>query len=274
MTQRPRRGFTLIETLFAIGGFVLAGLLTFALFKYGLNAHQRGLLGTDTQRSAREFASRLSAELQAAVAVQDPRLIQSNASMQSPVMAPNTQTDSAVNDIAFFIPAYQDVSKANADLTQSSSYLLVRYTRPAGARNAVFRRTYASTDWSTWNNSAVTFNTCWKVTGFPDAPPASAAVTDPNWKPVVSLAGPDDLVAFSLSHVQVANNDPKFDPYHFAIRISVARYMGSLAVSHNTLNDATWLSAGFPPPSVTDTDAQNDRVRKDLTAEITMQHYQ
>ncbi|NDD26895.1 MAG: hypothetical protein EB084_01320 [Proteobacteria bacterium] len=279
-----RRGFTLIETLFAIGGFVLAGLLTFALFKYGMTAHQRGVLGTDVQRSTREFVNRLSSDLQSSMALQLPALV-SVAAVQSPVLCPSTLNPTNVNDIAFIVPALQKVE--DLDLTSGTSYVLVRYARCTTGpltKRAIVRRAYPYAAWYNkvkydGSDPKKTGNaglSCWYIDpgaldttyGAPGNT-QGLATTDTGWQEVLTCTGPDDLVSFSVSHaalVPASTIDPVYDPYHFTVKVAASRYLGSLRNAHIDLFDLGTTQDN--------TDNQNDRVRKDISTEVTLQHFQ
>lgn len=275
MMTRSTRGFTLIESVIAAGLFVLVGLLTFAVFKYGMAAHSRGLIGTDAQKSARELMGRLTGDLQSAMALQIPTETD-RTPRTSAVLIPTVNIYSVDNDIAFTAPSSQNVTTLTPSL--DTSYVLVRYARPASQKNKVYRRSYPyalvsasqyvayDSNSGAWGINATAIDTQY---GAPGTTPATLAANDTGWQEVVSLGGPNDLVKFTLTHRNVntslpANQAP-FDPNHFSISVSVVRYV------QTPRTPATDIDASVAAEAA---DRQNDRARKDLTTEVTLQRFQ
>lgn len=275
MMPRQTRGFTLIESVIAAALFVLAGLFMFWLFKYGMAAHSRGLIGTDAQKSARELMGRLTNDLQSAMALQTPTEIDRIA-RTSAVLAPAINIYSVDNDFAFTAPASQNVTTLNPSL--ETSYVLVRYVRPTNQKNKVYRRSYpynlvsasqyvaydaASGAWSI-NATAID-----KDYGAPGTTPAALAANDTGWQEVVSLGGVNDLVKFSLAHrnpnPSLPANQAPYDPNHFTISVSVVRYVQTPRTPAADIDVSAAAEAA---------DRLNDRARKDLTTEITLQRFQ
>lgn len=275
MKARPARGFTLIESVIAAGLFVLVGLLTFAVFKYGMAAHSRGLIGTDAQKSARELMGRLTSDMQSAMALQTPTETD-RTPRTSAVLTPSINVYSVDNDIAFTAPASQNVTTLNPSL--DSGYVLVRYARPTGQKNKVYRRSYPyglvsasqyvaydSTS-GAWSINATAIDNQY---GAPGTNPATLQANDTGWQEVVSLGGPNDLVKFTLTHrnpnTSLPANQAPYDPNHFTISVSVVRYVQAPRTPATDIDVSAASEAA---------DRQNDRARKDLTTEITLQRFQ
>ena len=276
MIARASRGFTLIEAVVAGGLFVVLGLLLFALLKYGMLAHNRGLIGTDAQKSARELINRMTSDLQGGMVLQIP-VATDRPQIVSSVLDPAVNLYSVDNDLAFTAPAKQNVT--SLDTSQTASYVLVRYARGQTAKNKIYRRCYPYTsvnnstnayDYNsttqTWTLLTSTFDTAFGLPGNN----LGLTGTDTGWQEVVSLGGAYDLVKFNVTHrnpnASLPANQAPYDPNHYIITVSVIRYVQT---PRNTTTDVPDLGTAADT-----TDAQNDRLRKDLTTEITLQRFQ
>lgn len=290
-------GFTLVEMIVAVGLFMLVGLLTFALFRYTTLSYERGQLGTDAQRSAREIIKRISDDLQSSMTLQyQPSLTQGASDpIPSAVLFPSSEERGQPDSVVFTAPAASQIN--TLDASQPGNYVLIRYavhnhnpTTSDPNATAVLRRVYNFAEVQQFvlyglepNVVSPSGKTAWWYIDVTSMDTALGAPDDntriggsPNdtpWQEVITLAGSYDLVTFAVLRAPLVANPQLFDPWHLQIGTTVQRYMGtpinvvSLLYDPSPLQYATWLA---PPPQPGD--QANDRQTRNLQTDVTLPH--